>query len=83
VKSVGKGCLKYSVYSVIHDCHGVMFNVSCIVLLTWLDQCSRLLRSFVLSLSCMCMHVVLLYRGEMSLVRLRAIWITNHPPSVL
>jgi len=29
------------------------------------------------------MHVVLLYHGEMSLVRLRAIWITNHPPSLL
>jgi len=35
------------------------------------------------SLSCMCMHVVLLQHGEMSLVRLRAIWITDHPPLVL
>jgi len=31
----------------------------------------------------MCMHVVLLWQGEVSLVRLRAIWVTNHPPSVL
>jgi len=29
------------------------------------------------------MHVVLLQHGEMSLVRLRTIWLTNHPPSVL
>jgi len=29
------------------------------------------------------MHVVLLQHSEMSLVSLRAIWITNHPPSVL
>jgi len=28
----------------------------------------------------MCMHVVLLQNGEMSLMR---IWMTNHPPSVL
>jgi len=31
------------------------------------------------------MHVVLLRHGEVSLVRLRAVWMTNgnHPPSVL
>jgi len=30
-----------------------------------------------------CMHVVLLQHGEVSLVRLRPIWMTNHPPPVL
>jgi len=29
------------------------------------------------------MHVVLLYHGEVSLVRLSPVWMTNHPPSVL
>jgi len=29
------------------------------------------------------MHVVLLQHGEVSLVRLRPIWMTNHPPPVL
>jgi len=32
---------------------------------------------------CACMHVVLLKHGEVSLVRLRPVWMTNHPPSVL
>jgi len=29
------------------------------------------------------LHVMLLYHGEVSLVRLRPVWMTNHPPSVL
>jgi len=29
------------------------------------------------------MHVVLLQHGEVSLVRLRPVWMTNHPPTVL
>jgi len=41
------------------------------------------LRFLCVSSSCICVHVVLLSHGEMSLVRLRAIWITNHPPSLL
>jgi len=36
-----------------------------------------------LVLHCMCMHAVLLLHGEVSLVRLRAVWMTNHPPSVI
>ena len=28
----------------------------------------------------MCMHAVLLYHGEVSLVRLRAVWMTSHFP---
>jgi len=29
------------------------------------------------------MHVVVLWYGEVSMVRLRPVWMTNHPPSVL
>jgi len=29
------------------------------------------------------MHVIVLQHGEVSLVRLRPVWMTNHPPSVL
>jgi len=29
------------------------------------------------------MHVVLLQHGEVSLVRPRPVWLTNHPPLVL
>jgi len=29
------------------------------------------------------MHVVLLWHGDVSLVRLQPLWMTNHPPSVL
>jgi len=29
------------------------------------------------------MHVVLLFHGEASMVRLMPVWMTNHPPSVL
>ena len=29
------------------------------------------------------MHIVLLWLGEVNLVRLRPVWMTNHPPSVL
>jgi len=38
---------------------------------------------FPLSCIIMCMHIVLLWHGEVSLVRLRVVWMTNHPPSVL
>jgi len=31
----------------------------------------------------MCTHVVLLWHGEVSVVSLRPVWMTNHPPSVL
>jgi len=29
------------------------------------------------------MHVVVLLHGEVSMVRLRTVWMTNHPPTVL
>ena len=42
-----------------------------------ISLCDRLF-----SLYYMCMHVVLLWHGVVSMVRLRPAWMTNHPPSV-